>query len=534
MEENITLTTEEITKIFELGFNDPVYFLKFHLEHLFPEAVPWFHRGIIAILTRKTDFLLKYGELDLIVQHFVWKEDQANPHSPEQPLFKVNYNAVGEAISIDLEVTRFSEFIIPRGFAKTTLIGIGIMIWLIEYQECKFPLYVSETALHAETQLRNVKNELEFNERLKLIFGTIAPGRSDRGKWTDKFFETTTGICCAARGRGGQVRGLNVGGQRPDRVLCDDLEDEESISTPEQRTKAVSWFYKALKPVIPRLDPTAQIMVLGTLLHKECLLMTLANDPDWTTVRFGAIDRNGNPLWNLMMNLAAIDREKISYTKVGQLAAFYMEFLSIVRNDESAKFKERYIHHKPAPSENVARAICIDPAISEKLGADGSSIAVVGMCVGGILPVLESWYKVGATPREQVDKYFEFKLKWNCTHHGVEGIAYQAALIHLLKEEMHRRGCYFEIENIRHGIKKDARILGILQPRYAAGYIIHTRVFAELEAQLLEYPQGKKDAPDALAMAISLLDPVAACAADPEKDLTDDYFEPLGEWRSHR
>ncbi len=531
-----TLTEEERQQIFNLGFVDPVYFLKFHLEHLFPEDVPWFHRGIISILTRKTDFLLKYGELDLIVQHFVWKEDQTNPHSPERPLFHVNYNEEGEAISIDLDVTRFTEFIIPRGFAKTTLIGIGIMLWLIEYQECKFPLYVSETALHAEQQLRNVKNELEHNERLRLIFGNVKPDRSASGKWTDKFFETTTGICCAARGRGGQVRGMNVNGQRPDRVLCDDLEDEESISTPEQRRKAVSWFYKALKPVIPRLDPNAQIMVLGTLLHKECLLMTLANDPDWTTVRFGAIDRNGNPLWALMMDLASIDREKISYTKVGQLAGFYMEFLSVVRNDDTAKFKERYIHHKQPKDEIIARAICIDPAISEKIDADGSSIAVVGMTAGGILPVLESWYKVGATPREQVDKYFEFELQYNCTHHGVEGIAYQSALIHLLREEMYRKGRYFEIDNISHGIKKDERILGVLQPRYAAGYVIHTRVFAALEAQLLEFPQGKKDAPDALAMAITLLDPVAACAADPDKDLADDVYPSLeevfnGDWR---
>jgi hypothetical protein len=52
--------------------------------------------------------------------------------------------------------------------------------------------------------------------------------------------------------------------------------------------------------------------------------------------------------------------------------------------------------------------------------------------------------------------------------------------------------------------------------------------------QLLDWPNGKKDYPDALAMAISLLDPYAAQAADPEKDLADDDYEPLDKvlnWR---
>lgn len=533
-----TLTEAERTQISKTGFRDPVFFLKFFLSHMFPSDIPWFHRGIIAIITRRTDFLLKYGELDLIVQHFVYKEDQSRIDSPEYPIFHVRYDENGVAIAIDLDITRYTQCIVPRGYSKTTLVGIGIMLWLVYYQECKFPLYVSETKEHAETQLQNVKDEIEYNERFLLVFGRIHPENSSKLKWTNKFFQTVTGICCAARGRGGQIRGMNVKSQRPDCVLFDDLEDEESVSTIEQRTKAVAWFYKALKPVLPKLDPKARMIGLGTLLHPQCLLMTLAKDPEWTTIRFGAIDRNGNPLWALMMSLSDIEREKRSYAMVGQLAAFYMEYLSMIRDDDSAKFKERYIIRKPVPIDIIAKAIVIDPAISEQLGADGSSIAVVGMTAGGILPILDFWWQVGATPREQIDKYFDMALQWDCNQHGVESIAYQAALIHLMREEMFRRGRYFEITPITHGQKKDERILGVLQPRYAAGYVIHTKVFPELETQLLEYPKGKKDGPDAVAMAITLLDPYAASAADPSKNLADDSYPPLeelfgGEWRSH-
>ena len=66
---------------------------------------------------------------------------------------------------------------------------------------------------------------------------------------------------------------------------------------------------------------------------------------------------------------------------------------------------------------------------------------------------------------------------------------------------------------------------GALAPRYKAGYVTHERLFPELKTQLLDWPNGKKDCPDAVAMAVTLLDPYAAQAADPEVDLGDDQYE---------
>ena len=141
------------------------------------------------------------------------------------------------------------------------------------------------------------------------------------------------------------------------------------------------------------------------------------------------------------------------------------------------------------------------------------------------------------TPRDQIDKFFELFKKWRPYKVGVEAVAYQAALIHLLQEEMFRKHMYFEIEPITHVMRKIERVEGILQPRYAGGYMRHARRFPRLETQLLDWPRGKMDGPDALSMAVSLLDPYAAMAADPETDLTEDEYEPLekamgGDWRT--
>ncbi len=215
-----------------------------------------------------------------------------------------------------------------------------------------------------------------------------------------------------------------------------------------------------------------------------------------------------------------------------------MEYYNQVRGGDNSKFTDKMFRYEPwVADDDFMVAMAIDPAISEKPGADSTSIAVVAMHLKkGHHYVLESWNKQGAKPREQVDKYFELSKKWKVKHHGVEAIAYQSALVHFLREEMFRQKHYFEITEIKHGTKKDERILGILQPRYANGYIVHTKRFPILESQLLDYPNGKKDAPDALSMAITLLDPYAAAAADPSMDLGADEYAPLdevyrGEWR---
>jgi hypothetical protein len=226
------------------------------------------------------------------------------------------------------------------------------------------------------------------------------------------------------------------------------------------------------------------------------------------------------------MDHKALDRLKASFALAGKLNLFYMEYYNEVRNEESQKFRKSFFIYGLA-KEALQKALAIDPAISNKAGADFCTLALAGMEMKtGRIHVLDMWGKVGASPREQIDQYFNFFKLYDPQYCGVEAIAYQAALIHLLREEMFRKKLYFEITPITHKMKKEERVEGILQPRYANGYIIHARPFPLLEGQLLDWPNGKKDFPDALAMAVSLLDPMAAAAAG-EKDLGEDEYDDL-------
>jgi predicted phage terminase large subunit-like protein len=519
---------EELKAIAQEAYDDPVYFCKTFLPHLFPQEIPWLHRGVLAILTRRTEFLHRYGEVDKIVENFVYERD-----GKIVPIFHRRDDG-----SLYMVLGRYTLIMLPRGFAKTTLAGNAVPLYDILYGEQPFAIYVSETATHAQMQMENIKRELESNERIKAVFGALRPGREDSARWAQDAFETTSGMAMAARGRGGQIRGLKHGPHRPRKIIFDDLEDKESCSTEEQRKKTRTWFYGDVLPALPELDRDATVVGLGTLLHQDALLTYLERDPQWTVVKFGVRDRGGNWLWPANINEHKYEVKKKSAVLAGELSTFIMEYDNVYTSDESAKFKADSITYAPAPPRDELQvAVYCDPAISEAKDADFTVIAAVGMSAQGKLYVLDMLAQRGMSPREQVDKYFEFLLRWRPQKAGVESVAYQKALVHLIREEMFRKKYYIELTAVRNSTNKIARINGILQPRYAAGYIVHTRRFPELEAQLLDFPNGKHDdAPDAVAGAIALLDPYAPMAAgeDLGKDSMPPLSEVLGEWRNRR
>jgi len=539
----VEITEADKQAVIAEGYVDPVYFLQFFLPHLFPDEVPWFHRGIIAIATRKTDFLLKYGELEKILKHFVWREDP-NPTviCEEHPIFVAVRDEAGEIIALNLSVQNNTVVMMPRGFSKTTLLGIGLALYEILYKVHDFMVFLSETGSSAEMQLTNVKRELEDNKRIKAVFGALQPPDKSGLKWTATHIETTTGVIALSKGRLGQVRGLNVRGKRPNRVFIDDVEDTESVRTEEQREKSIQWLYKDVIPALPALDPTAGIMMLGTLLHSDSLLMKVMRDPQWTAVRFSAIDKDGDALWSKVMDLAKIERTRQSFKLNGQANAFNMEYMSLISNENDSKFKRSQFVYRPClRSDCVGVAIALDPAISNEVTACFASIAVVGMRSTGKLNLLDFWNKVGATPREQIDEYFRLWNMWTPTKAGVEANAFQAALAHIMEEEMFRKKTYFEITKITHSTNKFKRIEGILQPRYASGYFEHSRIYTDYETQLCDYPNGKIDGPDVVAMAVALLDSYAAQAGmeGKEDDLAKDEYESLedvfdGDWRQYK
>lgn len=527
---DVSLWTDE--QLYDEGFMNPVFFCKYFLGELFADEMPWVHRGIASVLWQTTDFLLEYGQLDKIFRHFTYKEDPADDESTDLPMFVEEEDG-----SITLVKDNKVLLRLPRGFSKTTLV-LAYILWCICYRTTKFVVFVSAAEAHATELLKTVRWHLETNEQIKAVFGSVVPARSSNLAWSTDLIETTSGVIVAARGRTGQVRGLNVKGHRPTTIILDDLEDLATVATPEQRQKVKNQIVQSVLPAASQTSKTdTRFIAIGTTLHPEALLEDLARSKLWKTITFGSIDLDGEPLWPGVFTFEVLDALKQQFVEIGNLPGFYLEYFNDTSSQETAIFKKEWIQVVPTkPEDIVFRSIALDPAISDKLGADFTAFAVVGITNKGIIVVLEEYLERGMTPRAQIDKLFELQLRHGPCHVGIEAIAFQRALIHIMTEEMFRPVPEgekprerFLITPIVHGkVAKHERVVGTIQPRIAAGYLVFHQRCLGIEVSLLEWPRGKKDGADALAMAITLLDPHAPLAAQATgKSLESDQYEPL-------
>lgn len=529
------LSEADRLRVLALFLADPILAMREVLPHWFPKKMPWVHRAVVALALERSDFLLNFAsekwrdeeaewtiaDLRKIEKHFTFKGHR---------LFHVTW-VEGVPVKVDIIVSDKMIVVLPRGFSKTTLFK-AVLILIILYMMEKVILYVSETGPHAAAQVNDIRMELQFNEKIAALWGKLAPERQDPQKWTDEEFETLSGIHVIARGRGGQVRGLNRASTRPGIILWDDLEDEESVSTEPQRHKVKKWFRGALERA-GKLVGRTRLFGIGTILHHEALIPELAKDENYIVLEFGAVDLDNEALWAEAMDLEKLEATRQAYASTGDLGVFYREIMSKNVPDEDRKFRPDMIRVVPRQRKDLlAVGIACDPAISKKATASKCAFAVVGITPQGLIHVCEVYARIGMTPREQVDKFFELAMKWDCTRHGIETIAYQQALAFLLQEEMFRKGkvfgpkAYFEIESIKHSTDeaKHKRIEGVLQPRYAAGYVTHQASFPGLVTALTDWPNCKMDEPDAVAMAVTLLDEFAGLAGGDE--LNDDNRTP--------
>lgn len=522
---------EEIRKE---GEEDPVFFTRFFLPELFElveerdgevfyRDTPTVHWGILSLFTRKTEFLQKLpkDEQDFLLEIFQEWEDWRDPESKRTPIFSRKPN--GQFV---LHAKNKAVLVFPRGFAKTTIVGNAVPIWKICYKQAKHILYLSKTDSHARDQIITIQRQLENNPRLISVFGEFRPPRESGLRWAQDVFQTLNDQIVSAKGAGGQVRGqkksAGLYAHRPNSIILDDVENDESVSTEEQRVKRRIWYYREVQQAL-KWEPNSTINAIGTKLHNEDLLMTMTRDPQFSSVMINATTDDGRMLWPYRMGKEKFNKEMESFRKAGDLAGFYNEYLpSQKAPPEVALFPAGKIIRGPRPKmDDLRLSIGVDPAISEKRGADHAVVATVGLAPGGIYYVLNMWGGRGKKPHEIVDAVFEQVLWWGGGVRGVdvavEAVAYQSSLYQTIKEKMHLEKAYARVTPLHHKQNKISRIKGTLGPKYHNEQVIHCGDFPDLVRQLVEFPADKDDYPDALAMAVNILEKYAGLANDPNK-----------------
>lgn len=427
----------------------------------------------------------------------------------------------------------------PRGFGKTSIIMLGFVARKVLYKDCRFVVYVSNSATSGELQSDNLKYELISNQVIKKLFGPMKV--KDAGlEGLDETFSKKSWVAGGhtmifPRGSGQQVRGILYRSARPDLIIIDDLEDTETIENEEVRLKRENWFFGDLMKCTSRYDKRWQIVYIDTIKHEDCLLQKLIDAPDWESIRLEICDDNLESLAPEVMTTEEIKIEYESHKSKGMLDVFAREFRNLPIDKKTAKFKQEYfkyydeadlMHPKDGSPPLLTNVVIADPAKTKEDRA--ADYAIVGW---GIDRSSKRMYfrdcKAGKMlPSEFFDKMFDMVVRLNATLLAVEVTSLEDWISQPIKNEMRSRGIPVIYIPIKAQGKKLDRI-GMLEPYYEMGYVYHNRATSQgLEQQLSSYPRAKKvDISDAASYIVKVMeehyiyfDPEGFNPNEPSKD----------------
>lgn len=152
----------------------------------------------------------------------------------------------------------------------------------------------------------------------------------------------------------------------------DDPEEDADVNTKGKVNKFRRWFFSTLYNI---LYPDAKVVVLGTVVSKDCLVKHLIDERKRDNIYYKAIE-NGRPLRPAMWPVSALkQRRKDVGTKV-----FNQEFFHIpIDKTSKAIEEERVLYYRDRPKIFDAIIMGVDPADKEKERNDFSGIAVRGI-----------------------------------------------------------------------------------------------------------------------------------------------------------
>lgn len=475
---------------------------------------------------------LTQEELQMLQTVLRCKEDVAFfaqtffPHICNRP-FAPCHNEIFD----DLKHASYFAAVLPRGHGKSTN---GLIIYSIHYALFRA---VGDVSLLSKSEsfiineiVRPIKREFESNEMLKQAFGDLKTA-----KWSETYFTLKNGVSFEAGGIGGQLRGGRRG-----LIVLDDLEDDESVNSEEQRTKLRNRINKEL---VPKLLPGGQLIYWGTPISVLSYIWNvIKNEKMWTKriydCYFDGVEAEGHELWPEMLNHAELQRRKAI---MGSFA-FQAEYRCNPISDSTAAIKENQIRLWENQPQQMSVVLAVDPAYSEDPKADEKVCSAVGCDEKGNRYLL-SYVNTHAQSGEFIDSCLNMFLQYKtvCTGLGIPRGGGDTEFWNSFLRRMEERRINAPLVELKNTFttaggavktNKRARAIAALQPLFESGkYFIHAN-HVEAREQLLQLnsqtEQERDDIIDTLAYAEQIITP----AYFDTGVLPDENFEPSMAGRS--
>jgi hypothetical protein len=386
-----------------------------------------------------------------------------------------------------------------RGAAKSTITEDGIVLEAI-FGWLKNGIILSASRDQAIEHLRSIKHEIEHNEKIIAFFGYL--GGTSADVWNEDEIILANGVRIQALGRGQSFRGTKHLDARPDRLWFDDLEDDESARD-ELSCEAVKlWFLKVALPAVD--NKRAKIRGLATPLHPKSLVMQLRDMDNWTTkvypIKFiDAATGEWWPTWEDKYPMEWIDAKEKEMHSLGAHQEFAQEYMCQPEDPAAKLFTADLIKVRPQIHTWQATYVAYDPARSTNKQSATTGWAVFSW-IGNKLVV---WDGGGDRwkPAELLDHIFAVNERYHPVSIGVEIQGLHEFIMQPLRQAQLVRHDVLSLEILRPP-KDKKNFIRSLQPLFVAGEVEFAQSLKEAAAQLLSFPTGKIDFPNALAYAL--------------------------------
>ena len=319
-------------------------------------------------------------------------------YRPFSPLYQTLLKA------LDDETIENMVLLAPRGLGKTSLTMIAKVLQAALLQGKKHIVIIGASEGASKDRIQGIKAELRRSRGvLRKIFGDIR-SREIGDKYSDACLDIVSkraGIRCRVRAVGaGQktVRGgLSDEGDRPDLIICDDIENDENVLSQEQRDKLERWLMSAVKnsgDTFARTNRTRMIFI-GTLIHHDAVIARVANGknpetgerkyPGWHVVKISLCDHRYQTLDPVLEPQSVLDKRVGEARAAGQLSLFAREFMNEPTAGEDAVITEDMFHYYSETEEelnrdpNVRTFIVSDPTRTMKQGSCRAPVLVVSL-----------------------------------------------------------------------------------------------------------------------------------------------------------
>jgi len=365
---------------------------------------------------------------------------------------------------------------------------------------------------------RKIKHEFQHNDKLKAFFGDLTTE-----KWSETYFVLKNGIAFEGLGIGGQLRGGRRG-----LIVLDDLENEETASSEEQRDKLKR---RIGKEIAPKLLPNGELVYVGTPVHQLCYIHQVYQTPNngWEKLMFPAYkdgrQEKGNEVWGIMYSHDFLQGEK---SKWGT-NYFSSEYLCNPIVDENCPIKPEQVRTWTELPHQYSCVIAVDPAYSEDTSADykvASLVAIDQAQNRYLLSYIRTHEALGDFQDSIINLFLQNKAY--CTGVGIPNSGVEKSFFDSFMKKCEERKVYPPIIELKNSFtragttisvrNKRDRVVAALQPLFQNGKYYIRPEHLEAREELLLIGQSKNDdIVDTMAYAEQILQPVYYDVREAEK-----------------